>query len=423
MSGRPGRFAAGSDHGRRRFHLPPVRAYLSVRRPSRGQARPVQDVPGRLPDPRVRAGRADQARARDGHDIDGAPVVLAAFPAGATRPGGEDRLQLPDLRARLSSRGEAGRETGTLHHLPRRLHDPRSISPRDRKPGRRRRSGARPRPIARPDRSRRTRARPGGRGGRIPRGPIRPPPGARSVGRPFLPVPAAGDSGWWELDSSESIPAATATVNAGRSRTAAATALPRRGMDRGRRRRRSGGDGHTRPPEMGAPLRRSPRASSSVAIAFAITYSLVFECVPAGIAGGASSRRTAPPPPTPPWWSPIPPVRVRVLRPARSPTRRPIGIARPSTRSSAPTTRSPTATPASATRARSPTGNAPISQGVAQLRSAARRGKDLPPLSPPERQALVRQTGPACSRPSTGCLGELSPAPGDARPAFRLRPA
>jgi len=52
-------------------------------------------------------------------------------------------------------------------------------------------------------------------------------------------------------------------------------------------------------------------------------------------------------------------------------------------------------------------GDVPISYGVAQLRSAAQRGKNLPPLSPPERQALVRQTGPALLQAVDRVLGEL----------------
>jgi hypothetical protein len=52
-------------------------------------------------------------------------------------------------------------------------------------------------------------------------------------------------------------------------------------------------------------------------------------------------------------------------------------------------------------------GNAPVSHGVAELKSAAKRGRSLPPLPPPERQALVRQTGPALLDAVDRVIGEL----------------
>ena len=209
MSGRPGRFAAGSDHGRRRFHLPPVRACLSVRLPPGGQARPVQDVPGRLPDPRVRARPRRPARSRDGHDIEGARSRSRRLPGRRDPPmtGRSSSTARPAGTAIVSTRSwPANRDAAPPAAASSR--SPLNPAPRP-EAGRRRRSGARPRPIARPD---------GRDGPGSGPGPTRPdtarshPPAARGpVGRPPVPpLPAAGDSGWWELDSSESIPAATA---------------------------------------------------------------------------------------------------------------------------------------------------------------------------------------------------------------------
>ena len=45
--------------------------------------------------------------------------------------------------------------------------------------------------------------------------------------------------------------------------------------------------------------------------------------------------------------------------------------------------------------------------GSSGSRSAARRGQGLPPLSPPEREALIRQTGPALLQAVDRVLGEL----------------
>ena len=233
MSGRPGRFAAGSDHGRRRFHLPRVRACVSVRLPPRGQARPVQDVPGGLPGSRVRAAAPTRPAPATVTTSRG-PRSFSA-PSQPARPAQEAKIAFNcptcghgyRLDAKLAGNRDAARPAAASSRSP--------LNPaRDRKPG--------AVVAAAPGRGRppaptgRDRPGPGqgadASGYRGPRSARRPGPG-RSAARSS--PPAAGDSGWWELDSSESIPAATARSPPDARGRRRPRRLPVRGMDRGRR--------------------------------------------------------------------------------------------------------------------------------------------------------------------------------------------
>jgi hypothetical protein len=156
-------------------------------------------------------------------------------------------------------------------------------------------------------------------------------------------------------------------------------------------------------------------------IAYAITYSLVSNALrppsPPVAEPSNALRLASPPVAEPPKDQPAmptpPPVVADLARPKSNPP--------PSPQPAGPTQRHREAVDAlirayneiadgyaRVRDARSiPSGNGPISRGVAQLRTAAQRGKNLPPLSPPERQALVRQTGPALLQAVDRVLGEL----------------
>jgi hypothetical protein len=54
-----------------------------------------------------------------------------------------------------------------------------------------------------------------------------------------------------------------------------------------------------------------------------------------------------------------------------------------------------------------PDGNGRISRAVEQLRSAAQRGRSLPPLSPNDREAVIRHGGPPLLGAIDRVLGEL----------------
>ena len=145
-------------------------------------------------------------------------------------------------------------------------------------------------------------------------------------------------------------------------------------MDRGRRRRRSGGDGYTRPPEMGdrcghrrGHRRRWDRLCRHVFARLG--------CVPAGIAAGRGAADGQPSP------TPTPPAVADAAGPSSSPP--------PGSQPNEAADRHREAVNAlirayneiadGYARIRDagsiPSGNAPISQGVAQLRSAAQRGQ------------------------------------------------
>ncbi len=252
------------------------------------------------------------------------------------------------------------------------------------------------------------------------RGPTRPdpgrsrPPAARGpADRPPVPsVPASGDSGWWELDSSESIPAATAPAAASRSRTATAmaTSAPAQwtAVD----------DDDDLPIVTATPVR--PRWATFAAIAagtivggivFAVTYSLILSALRPASPPVAGQPTDAPATPTPaPTPTPVvADTEGEVSSPPPSP--QPSGAADRHREAVVAVIRAYNEIADGYARIRDPgsiaAGNASISSGVAQLRSASGRGKGLPPLSPPERLALIRQNGPALLQAVDRVLGEL----------------
>jgi hypothetical protein len=252
-------------------------------------------------------------------------------------------------------------------------------------------------------------------------------------GRPPVAArPAAGDSGWWELDSSESIPATTDRAGARQPRTARAVAAgPSAPSPAGWT--RADDDG---PVVTARPVRPKSVVYASIAagvivggIAYAVTYSLVSNALRPASPSVAEPPKDQPGPPTPavadatgPRSSaphdqpatPAPPPAVAELAGPKSsapPSPQPAGPAERHREAVDALIRAYNEIADGYARVRDagsiPSGNGPISRGVAQLRSAAQRGKNLPPLSPPERQALVRQTGPALLQAVDRVLGEL----------------
>jgi transcription elongation factor Elf1 len=232
------------------------------------------------------------------------------------------------------------------------------------------------------------------------------PPAAPGAGgrTPVAAQPEAGDSGWWELDSSESIPATTVRGGARHPRTPTAVATAAHSPAGWTR---SEDDG---PIVTATPVRPRWVLYASIAagaivggIAYAVTYSLVSNAF----------RPASPPVVDQPAPTTPPPAVADAAGPKSSPPHslQPAGAAERHREAVDALIRAYNEIADGYARIRDagsiPAGNGTISRGVAQLRSAAHRGKSLPPLSPSERQALVRQTGPTLLEAVDRVLGEL----------------
>ncbi|MHB1562404.1 MAG: hypothetical protein ACYC61_33605, partial [Isosphaeraceae bacterium] len=234
---------------------------------------------------------------------------------------------------------------------------------------------------------------------------------------------AAGDSGWWELDSSDAIPVPLAVATAGGRRPAVVAAVPA-ATDWATVDETSVGDDDLI--ELAG-----ARASSSSSqrkwvkpaalaagvvvgsIAFVVMYILVSGATrsslePDGDPGAPEVAKTAenpapPPAPAPPEQADAPPATRSspAISPAASRHRETVddlmraynqiadGYARIRDTSSIAA------------------GRAQVARGAVQLRASAHRGKTLPALSPAERKALIQQSGPQLLQAIDRVLDEL----------------
>lgn len=253
----------------------------------------------------------------------------------------------------------------------------------------------------------------------VPTSPA-PSPHRRGPGTdhpPSRPVaaPAAGDSGWWELDSSESIPATTGGPVAARPRAAAA-ARPAvlspgewKPVD----------DDDDGPIVTATPVR--PRWVLYAGIAAAIIVGGITFALVSSAFGPASppvaEQPKAQPPPTAVAEADDDEDEAEAeaeadTKPAGAPPGPPLdGAAGQHREAVAALTRAYEKIADGYARIRDSgsiaDGNGPVAQAISELQAASRRGKALPPLAPPDRQALIRQAGPPLIQAVDRVLAEL----------------
>ncbi len=257
----------------------------------------------------------------------------------------------------------------------------------------------------------------------VPADAPRPSPGPPPVRRPAARVPAAvppadDDSEWWELDSSESIPADAVRAGAGRRRSAAAAgvavaAVPAATDWTTFQQPEGDGDELTPRPRPTRPNWVAPAAIAGGVlvgvIALVVTFSMVSgtrgPSAPTDIADqpGAEPTKVAPPP--------EPVADTNAPGPESTPAPKP--------GSSAPEHRRVVEAVIGAyneiadgySRIRDADsirqGSRQVARAAEQLRSMAQRGRTLPPLSPSEREELIRQNGPPLLQAVDRILGEL----------------
>ncbi len=222
-------------------------------------------------------------------------------------------------------------------------------------------------------------------------------------------MPAAGDSGWWELDSSEAIPAAAALPGAVRPRTVGAVAAA--AADR---RRIAPDDDGERPVVTAIPVRPKWVTYAAVAggvIAGGIAFSVAFIFV------SGSLRRESPPVPkqAKSQEPPVAPSPTVADAPQPSPGSAPAppesGLVAQHREAVNTLIRAYNDIADGYARIRDvgsiPHGNGPVARAVEQLRSAAQRGRSLPPLSPGDREVVIRHGGPPLLGAIDRVLGEL----------------
>lgn len=239
---------------------------------------------------------------------------------------------------------------------------------------------------------------------------------ARSTGirPPAASSPVAGDSDWWELDSSESVPTATAQAVAGRPRAATTAAAVAASSPRGLR---PADDGAEAPVVTARPVR--PKWVLYAGIGGGV--------VAAGIALAVVSSlvSNAPAPATPSVAEQPkdqPPTAVAVAddeddaeedggKSSPAPAAPLAGVAGQHLEAITALTNAYQKIADGYARIRDADSIAEasgaVALGVADLKSAATRGKSLPPLSPSDRQALVRQAGPPLIQAVERVLAEL----------------
>jgi hypothetical protein len=229
---------------------------------------------------------------------------------------------------------------------------------------------------------------------------------------PATVTAAAGDSGGWELDLSESIPAATARGGADRRPTATAVTSPPPILDAEVRddqddapvvTARPGGTGRPR----WALYATIGAGVVAGAVAFGVTFLLVSGAVKPTPPAVADSPAERPTPTNPPAVVAEPATPKPTPRP--TPPRDP--LAEQHRQAIEAVVRAYNEIADGYVRIRDggsiADGNAAVARGVADLRSASERGKSLPPLSPGRRQVLAGQAGPALLRAVDRVLGEL----------------
>jgi hypothetical protein len=227
-------------------------------------------------------------------------------------------------------------------------------------------------------------------------------------------VSSAEDSGWWELDSSESIPAVTARALAGRHRPAAAVATPMAAStaaDRARLGVRVDEEG----PIVTAKAVRPGWVKYAAIVAgvivggigYAVTYTLVSNAVgptPQPAADHSSPETT-------PVVTTASAADVPQPAPEPSPALHPSGPEAQHREAVDALIRAYNDIADGYARIRDadsiPQGRESIDRGVEHLRTAAQRGRSLPSLSPAEREAVIRWGAPLLLGAIDRVLGEL----------------
>ncbi len=231
-------------------------------------------------------------------------------------------------------------------------------------------------------------------------------PGSRPPGAAML---AADDSGWWELDSSESIPAKAARAGTERYPAARMTAPASKG------RPALGIQVDDEGPLIEArPVR--PRwvtyAAIAVgvligAVAYAVAYSFVSNALSPAPTPVADQAAPGPGTATPPEEvAEAPP-----SGPGPTPAPTPSGVEAQHREAVEALVRAYNDIADGYARIRGadsiPQGRESIDRGVEQLRAAAQRARNLPHLAPAEREAVIRRGGPPLLEAIDRVLGEL----------------
>ena len=267
--------------------------------------------------------------------------------------------------------------------------------------------------------------------------PSRAPSGPAAASRSSLasrrptkpPAAAAGDSGWWELDSSESIPTTTAQAGAGRSRGSAAVATTIAAVPVAAGRAALARRDHVKEPIVTArPVRPLWVTYAAIAggvllgvIAITITFSLILSAPRSGSSSSADQPKDQPEPVTSSGSV------ADAAEPSADPVPQRSGAVAQHREAVDALIRAYNDIADGYARIRDADsiaeGKGLISRGVEHLKRAARRGRSLPTLAPPDREDVIRHSGPPLLQAVDRVLDELRRLKFDARPAFRLRPA
>jgi hypothetical protein len=228
-------------------------------------------------------------------------------------------------------------------------------------------------------------------------------PGGRT---PAAATPAAGDSGWWELDSSEAIPAVVARPGAGPARPTAAAAPGWQNLKPD-----DSGEG---PVVTAKPVRPRWVTYAAIAggvvagvVAFSVAFMLVSRALGPGSPRAPEQAKSQEPPTAPP----VAVADAPEPSPGSAPAPQPSGPVDHHREAVDNLVRAYNDIADGYARIRDassiPEGNGPITRAVEQLRSAAQRGRGLPPLSPEDREVVIRHGGPPLLGAIDRLLGEL----------------
>jgi hypothetical protein len=224
---------------------------------------------------------------------------------------------------------------------------------------------------------------------------------------------AADDSGYWELDSSEAIPAAAAHPGAGRPRpiaAATAAAAVRQPIELD-----ESGEG---PVITARPIRPKWVTYTATAIgvvggavAFSLAYAWTSGAPWPTVPRNREQAGAQPSPSAPPAAVAEAPEPSPGSGPAPPPGAGASGSVDQHRQAVDALIRAYNEIADGYARIRDvhsiPDGDGPVGRAVEQLRSAAQRGRRLPPLSPEDREAVIRHGGPALLRAIDRVLGEL----------------
>jgi hypothetical protein len=226
-------------------------------------------------------------------------------------------------------------------------------------------------------------------------------------------MPAADDSGWWELDSSESIPATAARAVTGRSPAPAAPAA-RMTAPASKGRPALGIQVDEGPILEARPVRPGWVTYAAIAggvligaVAYAVAYSFVSNALSPAPTPVADRATPEPGSATPPEKVAEGPPSV----PGPTPALTPSGAEAQHREAVEALVRAYNDIADGYARIRDagsiPQGRESIDRGVEQLRAAAQRARNLPHLAPAQRLAVIRRDGPPLLEAIERVLGEL----------------